>query len=154
MSIIRKGVFTIISLMMALLILAVDQIDGFDVLAPADKYYIDVLVALLLAGMGILLDINLQKLSREKEFKLDLLKVNRDLAEVNAALQRSLNESRVLKGLLPICSSCKKIRDDQGCWQRLEQYIQNHSEAEFSHGICPECAGKLYGLKGEQRHAG
>jgi len=51
---------------------------------------------------------------------------------------------RILKGFLPICSSCKKIRDDHGSWNQLEVYIRDHSEAEFSHGICPECRDKLY----------
>jgi hypothetical protein len=49
-----------------------------------------------------------------------------------------------LQGLLPLCASCKKIRDDQGYWNRLEKYIQEHSEAEFTHGICPDCVKKLY----------
>lgn len=59
-------------------------------------------------------------------------------------LQKALAEVRALSGLLPICSNCKKIRDDQGYWQQLEEYIQGHSEAQFTHGICPECAKKLY----------
>jgi PAS domain S-box-containing protein len=59
-------------------------------------------------------------------------------------LQHALSEVKALSGLLPICSSCKKIRDDKGYWNNLEQYISKHSEAEFSHGICPDCAQKLY----------
>lgn len=55
-----------------------------------------------------------------------------------------LNKIRHLEGFLPICSSCKKIRDNNGCWNQMESYIRDHSEAEFSHGICPECAKKLY----------
>ncbi len=47
-------------------------------------------------------------------------------------------------GLIPICSSCKKIRDDKGYWNQIESYIESHSEADFSHSICPECAKKLY----------
>ncbi len=54
------------------------------------------------------------------------------------------HEIRVLRGLLPICAQCKKIRDDQGAWQELEAYIHTHSEATFSHGICPDCARHLY----------
>jgi hypothetical protein len=61
-----------------------------------------------------------------------------------AELQASINQIKVLGGLLPICSSCKKIRDDQGYWQQLEQYLHQHSEAEFSHSICPECTIQLY----------
>jgi PAS domain S-box-containing protein len=59
-------------------------------------------------------------------------------------LQKALSQVRKLSGMLPICASCKKIRDDQGYWQQVEAYITTHSEAEFSHGVCPECAKKLY----------
>jgi len=59
-------------------------------------------------------------------------------------LQKALQEVKQLSGLLPICSSCKKIRDDKGYWNQIENYIHDHSEAEFSHGICPDCAKKLY----------
>ena len=59
-------------------------------------------------------------------------------------LQDSLAKINKLSGLLPICASCKKIRDDKGYWSQIEFYIRDHSEAEFSHGICPECAKKLY----------
>jgi hypothetical protein len=51
---------------------------------------------------------------------------------------------RELKGLLPICSSCKKIRDDNGYWNQIENYISRHSRAEFTHSICPDCAKKIY----------
>lgn len=56
----------------------------------------------------------------------------------------AMAEIKTLRGLIPICSSCKKIRDDHGMWNQIELYIQNHSDAEFSHGICPECMKKLY----------
>lgn len=59
-------------------------------------------------------------------------------------LQAALDKVNVLGGLLPICASCKKIRDDKGYWNQIEIYIRDHSEAEFSHGICPDCAKKLY----------
>lgn len=59
-------------------------------------------------------------------------------------LQGALAEIKTLKGIVPICSSCKKIRDDQGFWNQIESYIRDHSEAEFSHGICPDCAKTLY----------
>ena len=60
-------------------------------------------------------------------------------------LSESLAKVKILSGLLPICSSCKKIRDDKGYWNQLECYIQTHSDAQFSHGFCPECLDKLYG---------
>jgi len=59
-------------------------------------------------------------------------------------LQQAMSEVKMLSGLLPICSSCKKIRDDQGYWNQIESYIKEHSEVEFTHGICPECAKRLY----------
>jgi hypothetical protein len=59
-------------------------------------------------------------------------------------LQKTLTEVKTLSGLLPICSSCKKIRDDEGYWQQIEEYIRDHSEADFTHGICNECAEELY----------
>jgi hypothetical protein len=59
-------------------------------------------------------------------------------------LQEALNNVRTLKGLIPICSSCKKVRDDGGYWDLLESYFMKYSNAEFSHGICPECAKQLY----------
>lgn len=61
-----------------------------------------------------------------------------------AELETAVLKVKQLSGLLPICASCKKIRDEKGQWQQIETYIQNHSEADFSHGICPECSCKLY----------
>jgi hypothetical protein len=59
-------------------------------------------------------------------------------------LANQLAHIRVLRGFLPICASCKKIRDDRGYWNQIESYIKEHSEAEFSHSICPACAERLY----------
>ncbi len=64
--------------------------------------------------------------------------------ELIKELQEALEEVKTLGGMLPICSQCKKIRDDQGYWQQIESFIQARSDAEFSHSICPECAHKLY----------
>ncbi|MEL6823622.1 MAG: response regulator [Calditrichota bacterium] len=58
--------------------------------------------------------------------------------------QDSLAKIKTLNGLIPICASCKKVRDDKGYWNRIEEYIQNHSQAEFSHGVCPACMEELY----------
>ncbi len=66
------------------------------------------------------------------------------LKKTISELESALNEIKTLKGMLPICSSCKKIRDDKGYWNQIETYILDHSEAEFTHGICPDCARKLY----------
>lgn len=67
-----------------------------------------------------------------------------EIEEKNDVLQRQLKEIKVLKGFIPICASCKKIRDDKGYWTQVEQYVADHSEAEFTHSICPDCAKKLY----------
>lgn len=61
-------------------------------------------------------------------------------------LQKGLAAARTLHGFLPVCASCKKIRDDRGSWNQLEAYIENHFDAEITHGICPDCAKKLYGF--------
>jgi hypothetical protein len=59
-------------------------------------------------------------------------------------LQKALGKIKTLGGLLPICANCKKIRDDKGYWNQIESYIRDHSEADFSHSICPDCTEKLY----------
>lgn len=59
-------------------------------------------------------------------------------------LQDALTQVKLLSGMLPICASCKKIRDDQGYWHQVEEYVRDHSQAEFSHSICPDCARRLY----------
>jgi hypothetical protein len=55
-----------------------------------------------------------------------------------------LENIKTLKGLIPICASCKKVRNDQGYWQQVEEYVSQHTEADFSHSLCEECARKLY----------
>ena len=68
-------------------------------------------------------------------------------------LEKALLEVKKLSGLLPICASCKNIRDENGKWQPIEEYIQNHSEADFSHGICSECGPRLYpGIYPEKKY--
>lgn len=68
--------------------------------------------------------------------------------EIIDQLQTALDEVKELSGLLPICSSCKKVRGDSGYWQKIESYISEHSAAEFSHSICPDCSDELYGEEG------
>jgi hypothetical protein len=59
-------------------------------------------------------------------------------------LQDALSKVKTLRGLLPICASCKKIRDDKGYWTQVDVYVRDHSDADFTHSICPECAARLY----------
>lgn len=68
----------------------------------------------------------------------------RELEEGQAALRATLAQVDTLQGLLPICANCKKIRDAEGCWHPLERYVEDHSQAEFTHGVCPHCARRLY----------
>jgi hypothetical protein len=65
--------------------------------------------------------------------------------ELKKRVDESIAQIKILGGLIPICANCKKIRDDKGYWNQLEKYLKEHSEAEFTHGICPECSEKLYG---------
>ncbi len=59
-------------------------------------------------------------------------------------LEQALTQIKTLRGLLPICAGCKKVRDDQGYWKQIESYLHEHSDATFSHGLCPDCAKELY----------
>jgi ABC-type nickel/cobalt efflux system permease component RcnA len=66
------------------------------------------------------------------------------LSERNEQLHKAFSEIKQLKGIVPICASCKNIRDDKGFWQQVENFVSNNTEAVFSHGICPDCSRKLY----------
>jgi hypothetical protein len=68
----------------------------------------------------------------------------RESEELIADLRKALAETKTLRGHIPICASCKDIKDGNGCWSNLEMYIRERTYAEFSHGICPKCAKKLY----------
>lgn len=69
----------------------------------------------------------------------------RELKQREEDLEEKLKHIKTLSGLLPICSSCHKMRDDKGYWHRVEEYLHSHTDAELTHGICPECVEKLYG---------
>jgi len=94
----------------------------------------------------------LSQLRKVVEVQLD------EIQEKNDELSRRLEEIEVLRGFIPICASCKMVRDDSGFWQNIEHYISDHSSAEFSHSLCPGCTDKLYpelfdyrGEKGEAK---
>ena len=86
--------------------------------------------------------------------RIEAIGVTRDITERKRAedalqekaveLRRALDQIKTLRGIVPICSGCKKIRDDQGSWHQVEVYVHDHTEAEFSHGLCPECLKRLY----------
>jgi hypothetical protein len=93
-------------------------------------------IIIFLAGMMALLILYSMVAHRKIESEKEKLIID---------LQEALYNIKTLKGLLPICASCKKIRNDSGYWEQMEVYIRDHSEAEFSHGICPDCKQELYG---------
>jgi len=100
-----------------------------------------VIVIILALAVLIASTVNFVK---EKRRLIERRRADGERERLILELQDALAEVRTLSGLLPICAACKKIRDDQGYWNQIEDYISSHSEATFSHGICPECAKKLY----------
>lgn len=102
----------------------------------------DVLTAHLCAHViGIVASWQLQRARRDEFSALS------EARHAHTQEQRAWGELKVLQGILPICANCRKIRNDAGDWSQLEVYVQHHSEAQFSHGICPDCELKLYGAK-------
>lgn len=91
-----------------------------------------------LGWMFCLLMLNSQRLEAELKHS------EAQLAEKVTSLKKALSEVKTLTGLLPMCASCKRIRDDKGYWNQLERYIMMHSDARFTHGVCPDCARQLY----------
>ncbi|MCX8109459.1 MAG: hypothetical protein N3G20_11730, partial [Verrucomicrobiae bacterium] len=92
-----------------------------------------------------------QMLRQEQQARRELETKNRELEYLNSELTRhelelrkALDNIKTLRGLLPICSYCKRIRNDKGFWQKVESYIDEHSEAKLTHGICPECMRKHF----------
>ncbi len=83
-----------------------------------------------------------QAMVRIKRAEDALREKEKEQQELILKLQEALAEIRTLKGFIPICASCKKVRDDEGYWNQLEAYISKHTDAVFSHGLCPECAEK------------
>ena len=71
-------------------------------------------------------------------------RIEQERENLIAKLEQAMAEIRRLRGILPICATCKKIRDGKGYWNQIEEYISTHSEVEFTHGICPECEGEIY----------
>jgi ligand-binding sensor domain-containing protein len=111
-----------------------------------------------LAGLGgvgavlMFIRFRLASLARSKALlELQVAQRTEELRARNAELSSALGKVRQLSGLLPICAHCKKIRDDRGYWNQLEEYITEHSEAGFSHGICPDCVPLMYPELAAQR---
>ncbi|MGR3220234.1 MAG: response regulator [Candidatus Anammoxibacter sp.] len=111
-----------------------------------DKKLITALTTALHAYSDLMMMESYQEtLEQEVEKRtLELKEKNDQIAEKKDSLQKQLDEIKVLRGLLPICAKCKKIRKDNGYWEVIETYIHEHTEADFSHSICPECIIELY----------
>ena len=85
-------------------------------------------------------------LEEERKLSQDrLTQSNKELVEKNIQIEKAFSKVKTLSGLLPICAACKKIRDDEGYWNQIEAYLSKHTDTKFSHGLCEECAEKLYG---------
>jgi hypothetical protein len=93
-------------------------------------------------GVSIPIIVFLVSLVLYSSLKIDASTKERE--RIIAELQGALSEIRTLRGIVPICASCKQIRDDEGFWHQVESYIADRTEAEFSHGICPKCMKELY----------
>jgi len=105
-------------------------------------------------GHTLPVEINANFIFDEQGNPVEILGVARDISKQKAMreeretlihdLRKALNEINHLRGILPICSICKSVRDDKGYWEQVDVYIQKHSQADISHSICPECAKELY----------
>ncbi len=84
-------------------------------------------------------DVSTRKQAEKEKNELIL-----ELQKINRQLEKAIRESKTLRGILPICLICKQIRNDKGFWEQVEVYVHNHSEAAFSHGICPDCLKQRY----------
>lgn len=88
--------------------------------------------------------VRVKSMLRVKSYYDALQESERKYKKIASDLRKSMARIKILSGMLPICAKCKKIRDDKGYWNQIESYIHRHSEAEFSHSVCPDCARKLY----------
>lgn len=109
---------------------------GAYLVKPSSAQELDRAITIALARFDDLM--SLRRLNDE------LHQSNEERQKLIVNLQNALDEIKTLRGLIPICASCKKIRDDAGFWTEIEIYVRDHTEAQFSHGICPDCARKLY----------
>jgi len=101
---------------------------GTEITYGGNKYVIN-------AGRGQILDLLLATFE-------NIVRKNSELIDTNRKLTEALEANKTLRGLIPICGYCKKIRDDRGFWDQVESFVTRHSEAKFSHGICPQCFDK------------
>jgi hypothetical protein len=74
----------------------------------------------------------------------DRKRIEGEREDLIVELRQAIEQVKTLKGIVPICANCKKIRDDQGYWEQVDAYVSRHTDARFSHGICPDCLKRLY----------
>jgi hypothetical protein len=106
--------------------------------------FIGLLVHVFRAHTADLKKLNVELHAHKDNLEVQVQERTAELRKETERLQEALANVRTLSGLIPICASCKKIRDDKGYWNQLEIYIQQNSDALFSHGLCPDCVHKLY----------
>lgn len=115
------------------------------ILRIVPTYIIIYLFALIMEKTREIVQARLEASKAELENSMGKLeKTYKEKEKLLTDLQASNREIRLLQGILPICANCKKIRDDDGSWQQFEAYVRDHSDADFSHGLCPECRARLY----------
>ena len=120
---------------------------GLIMIAPGlfgSHVYGDVTISRFLITLSMAIVVAYHLESSRHTFGRLLDEKNQALLREKQSLEAAMARIRTLRGLLPICASCKRIRDDKGYWNQLEAYLSEHSEVVFSHGICPECKEKLY----------
>ena len=83
-------------------------------------------------------------MARHQDF-VRLKRLNQELIDRTQELENAIQEIHILQGILPMCANCKKIRNDEGYWEKVENYIEKHSDVLFTHGFCPDCEQELYG---------
>lgn len=116
------------------IVTALASVAIFDWFFDTRPYHFDFNFAALVRAV-VFLSVSLLVASLESRRRLAM----QFLHQANRELQAALDEVKTLRGILPICVHCQKIRSEDGSWTRMEEYVQGHSEAAFSHGLCPEC---------------
>ena len=112
----------------------------------ASEFIASILFLIPLNFLGIIILRSMNRIRRKEYIAMIQLKqADEEKQTAILDLQKSLAEVKTLRGFLPICARCKNIRDDKGYWNRIETYLKNHTNAEFSHGLCPDCQKELYG---------
>jgi hypothetical protein len=142
---IRSWKMSLLSLMILLMSFQ-QSMRLFAIKSEVPGFIVSILVLLVVIFVGKLIlnqksdQVKLKEMNESLE-QLVLIRTS-ELAKTNSELSDTIAQIKKLSGVIPICSYCKQIRIDKECWQQLESYISDHSEAMFSHGICPECYKK------------